>query len=284
MMNELILKFPSLRDGGGDFDESISYEVDAVQLSYKGELLITHTLNGQSFISDLIRNKKAKFAVSLFYKDHAERQNHIFDEIYYIQTNKITAKKRIKVNFGYAPKISAYIFILENHTIVANDKSGLSDFWQGEEFMISAYSKLAYYPELSFSNADISLLVQANINDKYKSGEMKIEVLEHDKEKNSPITIECSKDVYDILTDRKSSGILNFAKYAIMTQCMCFVYFYMSRLTDEPNDELHEGLLKHMDYLEEKTGQSWRSENFNASLAATRICPYLINKLIKNET
>jgi hypothetical protein len=58
----LILSFPVLKYGGGDFLDGISYVVGATQAQNNRKLYITHTLKGNSFICQLVKDKKAKFS------------------------------------------------------------------------------------------------------------------------------------------------------------------------------------------------------------------------------
>ena len=46
MSDELILSFPVLKQDSGDFLDSITYAVDAVQLQNNRKFVVTHTLKG----------------------------------------------------------------------------------------------------------------------------------------------------------------------------------------------------------------------------------------------
>jgi hypothetical protein len=48
----------------------------------------------------------------------------------------------------------------------------------------------------------------------------------------------------------------------------------------ESKKEVHSGLLKHMEMVFNQTGENWKDgNNFNASFAATKITPYAIDAL-----
>jgi hypothetical protein len=65
---------------------------------------------------------------------------------------------------------------------------------------------------------------------------------------------------------------------AIITQVLCHVYAHMNNL--ESKKEVHSGLLKHMEMVFNQTGENWKDgNNFNASFAATKITPYAIDAL-----
>jgi hypothetical protein len=48
---------------------------------------------------------------------------------------------------------------------------------------------------------------------------------------------------------------------------------------DDTETDIHSGLLQHLETLEKETGQDWKSEDFNASFAATKMFPYAIEAL-----
>lgn len=285
MSDELILNFPVLTQHGGDFNDSVSYEAEAVQLQSARKLLITHTLKGESFISDLFRGGDAFFSVSLFYKDNAERQSvtiHEYDDDK--DSKEITVEQYIDIDFSYAPEITPFIVIVNDKRIKADDQSGLTEFWSGEEFEIPAYTRLAHYAKLSFSSGDVASLMWKEVGEDYSDGSVKTTVTHSAGEGEQPIRIVCAQDVYDEL-DKNFSGDLdaNMAmRQAIITQVLCHVYAHMNNLKDKEND-IHSGLLRHMEELEEATGEFWQSDDFNASLAATKMLPYAVKALYNED-
>ncbi len=284
MIDDLILSFPVLKNGGGDFLEDVSYTIEATQAQKK--LYISHTLKGNSFISQLIKDKKAKFSVSLFYKDNAERQNFIcegFDDN--DESNEITSKQKIDIDFKYAPEITPNIILLENAKIRVDNNSGLSSFWDNEIFDIPAYARIAHYLKLEFTSSDISSLLNVSCDKDFKGGSIKTTVNETIGEGDKPIAISCAQDVFDEL-DKGVFENPNNAKTAmrasIVTQILCHVYAYMNNLKDKEMDIIHSGLLAHMEKVKEKTKEDWESENnFNPSFAATQMLPYAIEALNK---
>jgi len=282
MSDELILSFPVLKDDGGDFLDSVFYIVDATQGASNGKLYISHTLKGQSFIVKLLRDGKAKFSVSLFYKDNAERQSSVCDECNYDEDmQEVTGEQILDIDYNYAPAITPFIVIMENENIIVDSNSGLTDFWQTESFELPAFSKLAHHSKLEFSSGSVSSLMWKEINEDYKSGTIKTSVIATSGEDEQPIKVVCSKDVYDEL-DRGFSGQLDagsVVRKSIVTQILCHVYAHMNSLEDKETD-IHSGLLKHMEAVEENTGEDWTSDsNFNASFAATGMVPYEIEVL-----
>jgi hypothetical protein len=285
MSDALILNFPVLKQDSGDFLDSIVYTVGAVQLQDNRKIIVTHALKGESFISELLRSNKAKFSVSLFYKDNAERQNFVIDEYDYDEdAQEITAEQNIDVDFNYAPEIIPSIVVVNNEKITVNDKSGLTNFWKNEKFDILAYSRIAHHFKLNFSSGDVSGLMWKEMDEDYSNGSLKTIVTETISEGEQPIKIICAQDVYDEL-DRGLSGILDekiAMRQSIITQVLCHVYAYMGNLEDKESD-IHSGLLQHMETLEEKTGEDWKGDEFNASFAATKNLPYAI-KAINSES
>jgi hypothetical protein len=284
MADDLILSFPVLKNGGGDFLDGISYVVEARQAQNNKKLYITHTLKGNSFISQLIEDKKAKFSVALFYKDNAERQLFVCEDLYDDKTKEIIFKQEINIDFRYAPEITPNIVIFEEVKITVDNNSGLSDFWSSEIFTIPAYTRIAYYEKLKFTSGDVSSLLYVCCDKDFKKGSIKTIVSETAGEGERPIRVTCAQDVFDEL----NKGVIdnpNNAKTAmrasIVTQILCHVYAYMNNLEDKEAD-IHSGLLEHMRTVKEKTGQDWEND-LNASFTATQMVPYAIEALNKED-
>lgn len=280
MNDALILSFPVLKQSGGDFVESVAYEVEAVQHQNSRKLIVTHTLRGDSFISQLIKDKKAVFSVSLFYKDNAERQTaqcEDFDE----DGDSISAEQEIKIDFSYAPEITPHIVLLEATEITADAQSGLTDFWRDEVFTVPAFSRIAHYSTLKFTGGDVLSLSKVNCEPNHPNGSIEVRVSETLGEGEQPITINCAQDVFDELRkgvvespfDAKTAF-----RAAIITQILCHVYAYMNHLKDKEVG-IHSGLSAHMDSVLKETEQDWQSSEFNASFAATKMQRYAIEAL-----
>jgi hypothetical protein len=287
MVDDLILSFPVLKNGGGYFLNDISYVVEAAtQEQNNRKLYITHTLKGNSFISKLIKDKKAKFFVSLLYRDNAERQKFICDEFNYDnETNEITAEQEIKIDFRYAPEVTPNIVVFENDTITVDNNSGLSDFWNGEIFTIPAYARIAHYSKLKFTSGDTRHLLSVNLDENFNDGSIKTTVSETAGESEQPIKITCAKDVFDELNkgvDDKPYDAKTAMRASIVTQVLCCVYSDMGNLSDKET-EINSGLLLHMETVKEKTQQDWKDDSFNPSLAATQMIPYAIKALNKED-
>ncbi len=278
-MSELILDFPVLREGGGDFAEGVSYEVEASQMDRK--LKIRHILKGQSFISQLVKSDDAKFSVLLLYRDSAERQHHLYDADIELKDKEIIATQIIPIKFSYVPEIAPSIVILGDKKIVADAASGLTDFWeQGECFHIPKYSRIALGQKLKFTAGDLSKLMKVISDEKLGDGEMKVEVNENVGEGETPVSLYCGQGVYDELnkiTLAEPSNSVQSMRSAIITQALCAIYAYMQNLN---NDHEASGVLAmHLDMLQEKTDLNWRDDNFSPSLAATKMQPYAIKAL-----
>ncbi len=269
MSDELILSFPVLKKDSGDFLDSIIYITKAIN---DRKLTITHTLKGQSFIAELIKDKKAKFAVALYYKDNAERQNFVCDKWDYDEnTEEISTEQNIDIDFSYAPEITPYIVVMNDNKIVVNDKSGLTDFWQGEEFSIPSFSRIAHHSKLKFTSGNVSSLLNVQCETEYKSGSIKTNVNEMAGEGEQPIKIYCAQDVYDELKKGVSDNptdVRAAMRTAIVTQVLCHVYAHMD---NSKETDIHSGLLQHLEEVKEKTKEDWEGDEFNASFAATQM-------------
>ena len=286
MSTNLILDFPILKKDSVDFFEEVSYEVAAHKIG--GQLKVTHVIKGRSFISELVKINDAVFSVLLLYKDSGERQEHVCnaDEIS-INGDEITATQTISMEFSYAPEITPSIVILKNKTIMVNESSGLTDFWkQGDHFHIPQYSRIALGYKLKFTSGDLSKLIRAVYKKELDDGEVEVVVRESAGEGETPVDVFCGKGVYDELhkvTIAKPRDSVESMRSAIITQVLCAIYAYMQNLNKE-NDGYEIGgvLAAHLERLESDTGQSWESENFNPSLAATKMQPYAVKVLVSS--
>ena len=283
MTDDLMLNFPILKTHSGDFSDSVSYTVEATQAQNNRKLYIAHTLIGESYIAHLIKTKKAIFTVSLFYKDSSERHYFSCDEFEYDEdTQEITAEQEIEIEFSYAPEITPNIVVLDDERVIVDSKSGLVNFWNDEEFNIPAFSRIAHYLKLKFTSGDVSSLLNVSCEESYKDGSIRTIVTESAGEVEQPIRIACAQDVFDELKKGVTEVPIE-AKTAmrasIVTQILCHVYAHMNNLDDKEN-EIHSGLLAHMEMVKERTGEDWEAESdFNPSFAATQMQPYAIKAL-----
>lgn len=281
MSDNLMLDFPVLKKGGGDFKEEISYEVEATQVG--GNLQIKHTVNGNSFVRQAIESGDAKFSVSLLYRDSSERQSHTCDTDIIKHDDAVTATQIIPVTFSYAPEITPSIVLLNTTKISVNSASGLTDFWeQGEQFEIPNYSRIALGPKLKFTSGDLSNLMEVRLGDKFDVGEMKVVINEHADEGKAPVTLWCGQGVYDQLhkvTNAEPGDAIESMRSAIITNALCAIYAYMHKKSQNSDYEASGVLAAHLEQLQSRTNEDWEHEDFNPSLAATKMQPYAIKAL-----
>ncbi len=280
MPDNLTLDFPILREDSGDFSEKIAYEVEAKQDD--GKLHIEHRLKGCSFISNMIERGKAKFSVRLLYKDSSERQHHLYNASNpSMQNGVIAITQTITMDFSYAPEIMPSIIALKKEKITVNDSSGLTDFWRsGESFSIPGYARIAIGPKIKFSEGDVSHLMRLINDESLKDGEMKVEVNEYAGEGETPVTLVCGSDVYDQLAKLSQAEPVNPNKsmgWAIVTQALCATYAYMQSLEQGKKENVGGVLLHHLQMLADKTGKDWKDDDFEPSLAATKMHPYVLS-------
>ena len=279
MPDNLILDFPILRKDSSDFPATIAYEVKAEQGD--GKLYLRHSLKGRSFISNLLEQGKAQFSVRLLYKDSSERQHHLYDaSIPSMQEGAITITQTIPMNFSYAPEIMPSIIALEDVKITVNALSGLTDFWMpGESLFIPKYARIAIGSKLTFSKGDINHLMRLIHDEDLDDGEMKVEVSEYAGEGEIPVSLLCGSDVYDQLRRSRPTEPSNTDEsmsWAIATQALCTTYAYMHSLDPDNKDRVGGVLLSHLQMLESQTGENWEDEDFDPSLAATKMKPYVL--------
>lgn len=280
MAENFILDFPVLKNGGGDFRGDVAYEVAA---SREGTTItITHTLNGASFIRDFVETKRAVFSVLLVYRNSSERQIHPCDD-FAVYADRITATQTIPMNFSYAPEIKPSVVLRDTQTVTASNESGLSEFWDQEQFNFPAFTRIAVGATLQFTGGDLSQLMEIKLKDSLATGEMEVTVYDNAGEGVVPVVLLCGQGVFEelrnIKRDKMPTDAKEAARSAIITQALCAVYAYMNKLSDEL--ELSGVLEAHLIQMKEKN-QNLDDVDFNPSLAATKMNPYAVEALKKN--
>lgn len=280
MPDNLILDFPVLKNDGGDFSTAISYAVEAYRAGT--QLKITHALQGQSFIRQLLEKGAAKFSVLLLYRDSAERHNPPCDAAT-LDDNQATATQTIPIEFSYAPEITPCIVVLQDKHIVVDAASGLTDFWvHGDVFDIPAHSRIALAPKLKFTSGDVAHLLQVTHDEALELGEMKVVVRESAGEGEAPVSLRCGKGIFDELhkiTQAPPRNASESMRSAIITQALTATYAYMQHLQIKDPEYAASGvLLAHLEEMQ-KRGIDWRDVDFNPSLAATKMQPYAVTVL-----
>ncbi len=290
MSNELMLDFPILKNKTDDFVKEVIYSVESYY-SKDNKLKIIHTLAGQSFIRDLLIEKKAKFHISLYFKDSRERQNF---SLFYGENpseNELISTQDIEIDFSYAPEITPNIIVLEDTKIMVDKKSGLTDFWgAGEELNILKYTRIASFGVLEHSSGDVSKLISPIIDKNFQNGVMEVGVSIAASESDRAVTVKCAKNVYDILskinygTKENHQTSEDSFKLSIISQILCAMYGEIKYQIQGGNEITNSGLLAHLEELKKQTGEDWNNENFNPSLASTKMFPYETNfKEVNND-
>ncbi len=273
-----MIDFPTLQPDSADFMEEVAYEVKAKHND--GKLIITHSLTGESFIKQLIDEGKARFSVALFYKDSAQRRHNVFGNNPRRDKNGIIAKQEIANGFSYGPEIKANIITIEDVKIPVDEQSGLGPFWQaGSNIHIPSHARIASYPDLTFYDGSISSIISIKYDDNLTEGTLKVKVDKIAGVTEHPIKVLCAKDVFDQLRKIKGVETLEHPKdekdairLAIVTQILCAAYAEIIKNREE--EITNESLIEHLKNLEEKTGENCEDDDFNPSLAATKMLPY----------
>jgi len=172
--------------------DAVSYQVAAHRFADKIE--ITHTLNGTSYISQLISEGVAQFSVRLIYRDSSERYHES------CSIPDVCVKQTIPLTLSYAPEILPSIVLLDDREVTVDDASGLTDFWaKGSRFFIPKYSRIALAPQLFFTDGDVQSLLRLVLDENLCAGEMKVVVNESAGEGDVPVDLMCGENVYDCL-------------------------------------------------------------------------------------
>ena len=292
MRDNLMLDFPVLTAGGGDFCEDVSYKVSASQKA--GNLVITHKLTGRSFVRRLVEAGKAKFSVLLVYRNSAERQHYSEAEIIKTEKGDVEATQTIAKSFSYSPVIMPSIFLLESETISTKDAWGVTEIWQDGDFHIPQYARIASHPKLTFTQGNVASLFSLVYDDKLENGQMKIVVVEDAGEGKAPVTLYCGQDVFDDFKKNRNifradnpRNTSEAARFTIVTHALSCLYAHMREQANPSGDgeapQIEGVLAAHLKTLRQKFGEDWQDPNFNPSLAATKVAPFYIKSMQDGE-
>jgi len=283
--------FPTLQPDSADFKEEVAYDVKANDKH--GKLIITHSLTGESFIKQLIDEGKARFAVSLLYRDSAQRKHRVFEGGPVPVENQIIAEQVIPNEFTYAPEIRANIITIEDVKITADERSGLDSFWRSRsQIDIPRQTRIASYPDLIFNDGNMSSIISIRENKKFTKGTLKVTVNKIAGINEEVIKVLCAKDIYRQL---RKTGIRTLdnpkdekdaMRLALVTQILSAAYGEVIKGREEGREEeeiTNGSLIEHLNELKEETGQDWEDQDFNPSLAATEMLPYQLQVLRGDE-
>ena len=292
MSHAVALGFPVLDRDSGGFSDGVRYTVEA---TIRGNAIprvleVEHCLTGESFIRRWIQAKEASFSTRLLFRESAHRQVHRFDGKYEITSDKVIAKQCIPVHFSYQPEIVCSIVVSKDlELIVSHPECGLSAFWQaGKRMTIPKYTRIGRHPDLAFEDGSLPSLIRIVPDESLGNGQLRTIVSETAGAGEKPVTLICAKDVFDELHAFRDAPVSNSREAmqsSIITQALCALYGYMwgkyRGQDDEDRDEdadegINRALLLHRDYLKERTLMDWRDDDFDASWAATRMLPYVL--------
>jgi len=288
-MEGIIIDYPYMIDGNNHFKESVSYDVTTVRLPNKGAIKVEHTLRGQSYIYDLIKDGRAKFTSSYFFRNSSERAVDVIElkDIKVFEQDgefEIIAEQEINFDFSYNPEVWPNIVAYEDIDFNVDDKSGLNEIWEiGETISIGKYSRIASFGKLSFNTGNVNYLIDTFCDPELPDGTLSVKVTEYASEGEKPIEINCSQDIYDELSARPIVPTPRTAhdgfRGSIITQALTAIYAHMSK-SETKEDDIHPGLLEHMNSLED----DWQSDSgFCPALAASKQYPYLVEVLKREE-
>ena len=287
MRDHIMLDFPVLTAGGGDFSDGVSYQVEATEEA--GHLLITHKLTGESFIRELIEADQAKFSVLLVYKNSAERK-HYMQTPQNMEGGEITATQRLHKHFSYAPEVMPSIVLLTAKTISGENALGVSKTWQSGSFNIPQYARIARSGKLRFTSGSSLSLFEVKHNKDLVDGQMQVSVNPTANEGVSPVILYCAKDVCDVMRNMKNiskaNNSLEAMQLAVITHALSCVYAEMQMRHQKLGDDEQQigGVLAvHMGLMQDTIDESWQDDAFSPSLAATIMAPYCMNAIHRGD-
>lgn len=289
MSETVALGFPVLHDEGGSFVDGVRYTVTATMRGVAPARMLTveHCLTGISFLGEWARCGDACFSTRLLFRNSAHREVWPFEETLEESNDALIAKQTIPIRFLDTPEVTCSIFTTKDRELViSHPECGLTDFWRaGERIEIPSYARIGRHPMLNFDDGSLSNLIHVVEAQELDYGQMRTEVRQHASEDEKPVTLYCSKDIYDELQIFKEEPPLKpreAMQSAIVTQALCAIYSYMEMkaLEDEYDEEgINSTLRSHGIELKETTGMAWGEEGFNPSLAATMMRPYALRNI-----
>jgi len=150
--------YPVLEEDKFDYKKDVIFKIEQVESDNKNNYIVfEYQLLGDSLISQLLKNREAKFVTTIVLKSAMYREtiDTILEEI---SPTYITQKIPLQQTFETQNFFSAIIYTGEDKTIVLNSKSmGLDDFWDGEEVELKKGAILAKggWRELENSASDL---------------------------------------------------------------------------------------------------------------------------------
>ena len=290
MSGTIALGFPVLDEDGSSFADGVSYTVSAtIQGASTSKMLtVEHRLTGMSFVRDWVQAGDARFSTRLLFRNGARREAHPFEGAFDDADEALVATQQLPVHFLETPEVVCSIVAArDRQLVVGHPESGLTDFWQaGERIDIPRYARIGRHATLTFGDGSLGSLIRVVEGKELESGQMKTGVSPQAPEGEKPVTLRCAKDVYDELqafTEAPPSRSREALRSAIVTQALCAIYghmYMMIRVEDGNFDEegMNPALRSHGERLKEKADMTWEDDDFNPSLAATKMLPYTILK------
>lgn len=297
MSELLLLPYPTLQDRQQDFAPDVSHSV-SVQRKLVGDngkvdLIITHTLSGQSFLSDWIRNGQACFSVLLRYVDSAQREAHRLeqDDVHGRSDGlSLQGVQQVPQRFSRPPVVMPFIVSTCASSISAGAK-GLVPYWNREleagPVAIGKWTRLAFHSPIHFVSGRIDEWIVVKNDRTLNKGEIRTGI---ELGAAEPVVLYAADDAYGELRRLTSDQCetmpdgINQAtalRRVMITQALVALYAHVNHAilsTDErdfASMPLGETLRKHLEEMHKKTGMQLGDERFNASLAATRMMPFL---------
>ena len=290
MSGTIALGFPVLDEDGASFADGVSYTVSAaIQGATPPKMLtVEHRLTGASFVRDWVRDGDARFSTRLLFRNSARREAHPFEGALDEADDALVATQQLPVRFFETPEvICSIVAARDRQLVVSHPESGLTEFWlAGERIDIPRYARVGRHATLTFDDGSLGSLIRVVEGEELGSGQMKTSVSPQLPEGEKPVTLRCAKNVYDELqafTEAKPSGGREALRSAIVTQALCAIYGHMHMLIrgdngDNIEEDMNPVLRSHGERLKEEADMIWGDDNFDPSLAATRMLPYTILK------
>ena len=290
MSGTIALVFPVLDEEGAGFVDGVSYTVSATiqGLSSPRMLTVEHRLTGASFVRDWVQFGDARISTRLLFRNGARREAHPFDGDFDDSGEALVAAQRIRVSFLQNPEVACSIVaVRDRKLVVCHRVSGLTGFWRaGDRIDIPRYARIGRHAALTFDDDSLGSLIHVVEEKEMGSGQMKADVKAQAPEGEKPVTLLCARDVYDKLqafTEAPPASGREAMRSAIVTQALCAIYGHMNmlaRIEDENYNEedINSTLRSHGERLKAETGLAWDDDDFNPSLAATKMRPYAILK------
>lgn len=252
--------FPVLEEDKFDYLQEISYEVKQIDTDSKSHsITFEHKLNGDSMITNMIKNKEAKFTTTVVLKSAMYREtiSAISEEI---NPTHVKIEVPLKTTFETQRFFSSIIYTGDDKELTLDSlKMGLDDFWDGITIQLKKGSILAKdgWKELESTASDL-LTIKKDANIKYGFDVVVI------PEEGGKFLASVEPGLYNKINELPKN---NSHLRSIVIHMLCLGFLNLAQDYKEDDSDLtnFRGIKRE---LENKQIKTWSDDDFNPNMAA----------------